>query len=253
MLDGLKQRIAPPVYEDEIINGRARLLNIILLSLIGLLTFLYFVRLITGTAQVTSDNSLILAGTIVILLGIYLMTRHRYIQFGIHALVSAGWLIVTMFTWNADGVIDSTFMAYLIVILVASLLSGWRLAMMFIGLTIASGWTIVYVESVGLRAVSVPDPSAEIMMDYSFILIISGVMTYLFVNNLQNALHHAQKSNQELHTLSQELEMKVLARTQALEESIAQSNEANEKLKDHVFHLTKLNLISLALNDTLDL
>ncbi|MAT95876.1 MAG: histidine kinase [Anaerolineaceae bacterium] len=253
MPDRLKQLLGPPVYEDEVTNGRARLLNVILLSFIGLLTFLYFVRLLTGAAQLTADNSLILAGTIIIFLGIYVMTRFRYIKFGIHALVSVGWLLVTMFTWNADGIVDSTFMAYLIVILVASLLSGWRLAMLFIGLTIASGWVIVYAESVGLRAISVPDPSAEIMMDYSFILVLSGVMTYLFVNNLQNALRHARQSNRELQKLSQELEMKVLARTQALEESIAQSNAANEKLKNHVFHLTTLNLISRELNDTLDL
>ncbi len=253
MPDRLKQLLAPPAYECEVTNDRARLLNVILLSLIGLLTFLYFVRLLTGISQTSTDASLILAGAIVIFIGIYIVTRLRYIQVGIYALVLVGWLIVTIFAWNAEGVRDSTFMAYLIVFLVASLLSGWRLAVVFIGLTIASGWSLVHLESVGLRAVSAPDAVHAIMIDYTFILLLSGVMIYLLISNLQSALHTARQSNLELQTLSQELEMKVLARTQDLETSIVQSNAANEKLKNHIFHLTTLNFISQALNDTLDL
>ena len=253
MLDRLKQLLAPPVYEDEVINGRARLLNVILLALIGLLTIQYFAHLLTGNFQLISEVSFIMAGAVVIFMGIYIMTRLRYIQFGIYAVVSAGWLIVTTFAWNADGVKDSSFMGYLLVILVASLLSGWRLAVVFIGLTIASGWSIVYLESVGLRAASGSAPIQAIMTDYTFVLLLSGVMIYLLISNLQSALRTARQSNLKLQTLSQELEMKVLARTKALEESIAQSNEANEKLKNHVFHLTTLNFIARALNDTLDL
>ncbi|MBK8903838.1 MAG: response regulator [Anaerolineaceae bacterium] len=253
MLDKLKQLLAAPVYDDEVTNGRAQLLNVILLSLISLLTFLYFVRLLTGIAQITSADSLILAGAIVIFIGIYTMTRLHYIQFGIYSVVLLGWLIVTMFAWEADGIRDSTFMAYLVVILVASLLSGWPLAIAFTGLTIASGWSLVYLESSGLRTAAVPAPLHSIMTDYTFILLLCGVMIYLLINNLQNALRTARQSNQKLQALSQDLEVKVLARTQALEKSIAESNAANKKLKNHVSHLTTLNFISQALTDTLDL
>ncbi len=253
MLDGLKQLLAPPVFEDEVTNRRAYLLNAILLSLIVLLTFQYFTHLLTGNYQLISEESFILAGAIVIFIGTYIMTRLRYIQFGIYAVVSAGWLIVTIFAWNADGIKDSAFMAYLIVILVASLLSGWRLAMVFIGLTIAVGWSIVYLELAGHRAASVSGPVSVIMTDYTVILILCGVVIYLLISSLQRALRTARQSNLRLQTVSQELEMKVLARTQALEESIAESKAANEKLKNHVFHLTTLNFISRSLNDTLDL
>ena len=196
MLDKLKQLLAAPVYDDEVTNGRAQLLNVILLSLISLLTFLYSVRLLTGIAQVTSGESLILAGTIVTFIGIYALTRLRYIHFGIYTLVLAGWFIVTMFAWRADGIKDSTFMAYLVVILVASLLAGWPLAIAFIGLTIISGWSLVYLESSGLRTAAVPAPLHSIMTDYTFILLLCGVMIYLLTNNLQNALRSARQSNQ---------------------------------------------------------
>lgn len=253
MLDKLKHLLAPPIYEDEVTNSRAQLLNVILLSLIGLLTFLYFARLLIGAAIIASDNAIILSGAIAILIGIYVMTKFRYMQFGIYALVSASWMTVTLFAWNADGVKDSSFMAYLLVILVASLLSGWRLALVFVGLTIASGWGVVYYELVGLRPVSVADPALEIMTDYTFVLTLSGVMIYLLVSNLQKALQNSRQSNLELQTLSQELEQIVFARTQDLEKSIEESNAANEKLKYHVAHLTTFNFISGSLNDTLDL
>jgi signal transduction histidine kinase/DNA-binding response OmpR family regulator len=253
MLGTLKQLLAAPDYDDEVTNGRAQLLNFILLSLIALVTFLYFVRFSMGTYGPDNGNAPILAAAIGILLVLYTLTKFRQLELAAHLLVTLGWLVISALSWNADGVKDSTFMGYLMIILVASLLSGWRLALGLIGLTLVSGWTIILLESLGIRPEAVSDPAAEIMMDYTFILILSGVMIYLLVNSLQKALQHSQQSNQKLQTLSQELEAKVLARTQALEKSIEESNAANEKLKDHVAHLTALNYISQSLNDTLDL
>ena len=94
MLDRLKQLLAPPVYEDEVTDGRARLINVILLSLVVLLTFQYLAHLLTGDYQLISEESFILAGAIVIFTGIYIATRLRYIQFAIYTLVSAGWLTI---------------------------------------------------------------------------------------------------------------------------------------------------------------
>ncbi|MCC6602853.1 MAG: response regulator [Anaerolineae bacterium] len=253
MFGTLKQFFAAPTYEDEVTNGRAQLLNFILLSLIALVTFLYFVRFSMGTYGPDNGNAPILASAIGILLVLYILTKFRQLELAAHLLVILGWLVISALSWNADGVKDSTFMGYLMIILVASLLSGWRLALGLIGLTLVSGWTIILLESLGIRPEAVSDPAAEIMMDYTFILILSGVMIYLLVNSLQNALQHSRQSNQKLQMLSQELEMKVMMRTQALEKSIEESNAANEKLKDHVAHLTALNYISQSLNDTLDL
>ncbi|MCB8976963.1 MAG: response regulator [Ardenticatenaceae bacterium] len=253
MRNKLIQLLTPPAYEDEATNNRAQLLNVILLSLIGLLTFLYFARLLIGAATPTSDNAIILAAAIAILVGIFTITRFRRLQLATYLLVSLGWVVISVFSWNADGVKDSTFMAYLTFILVASLLSGWRLALTFIVLTIVYGWGIVFMESAGYRPVSVSDPASEIMLDYTFIFSLSGVLIYLLVSNLQKALRDATQSNQGLQTLSEELELIVLARTEALEKSIEASIAANEKLKEHVAHLTTLNFISQSINDTLDL
>ncbi len=249
----LKRLLAAPAYEDEETNGRAQLLNVILLSLIALVTFLYFVRFFLGTYGPGKGNGPILAAAIGFLLGLYILTKFRRLELAAHLLVTLGWLVICALSWNADGVKDSTFMGYLMIILVASLLSGWRLALGLIALTLVSGWTIILFESLGLRLEAVSDPAAEIMLDYTFILILSGVMIYLLVNSLQKALQRSRQSNQKLQTLSQELEIKVMARTQALEKSIEESRAANEKLKDHVAHLTVLNYISQSLSDTLNL
>ena len=253
MFARLTRLLAPPVYEDEDTNRKAYLLNSILLSVIVLVTFLFAARFISGAAERISGPNLILALFIVLLTCLYVMTRFRFLQFGTYALVSVSWVAATILAWTADGVKDSAFMAYLVIILVAGLLSGWRLALLFIGLTIAVGWGIVYAELIGLRAPSVAAPILEIMSDYSFILGLSGVMIYLLISSMQNALSKARQSNQKLHALSEQLEMKVLARTVALEKSIGDSKAANGKLKEHISHLFALNEISKALNDTLDL
>lgn len=220
MIDRLKQLFAPPVYEEEDRNHKSRLLNIILIAVIVLLTLLWISRLVTGVSELTSSNSLILGAVILFLVGVYIATRFRYLQFGVYALLSVTWLATTMLAWNADGVKDSAFMAYMVIILVASLLSGWRAALFVIGITIAAGWGLVYAESTGLLLAPESDPSSDIMTDYSFILGLSGVMIYLLVSNLQNALRDARQSNLDLRALSQQLEVQVSERTQALETSI---------------------------------
>ena len=253
MVQRLKRFMAPPTYDDEVLTSQARLLNVISLSLIGLLIPLYFIRLITGAADVTTENSIILAGAILYLMGIYALNRFHHLKLGTYALVMGSWLIVTLFSWNADGIIDSSFLAYLIVILMASLLSGWRLAILYVGLTIASGWLIVYAEIAGLRPLSSTDPISEIMVDYTIILIIGGVLIYLLVSALQNALRIARQSNLNLQALSQELEIKVRARTQTLEGYIQESQKTNEKLKETISDLTALNHMARILNEGLDL
>ena len=248
MIDRLKQLFASPVYEDEDKNARARLLNTIILSLLFLITALWIVRLATGAAQLTAGLGFILPVAICIMLGVYVMTRLRYLEFGVYALIVVTWVAITVLNWAADGVKDSAFMAYLLVILIASLLSGWRLALLFIGLTIAAGWSLIYAESIGLRVSPEFDPAAELMTDYTFILGLAGVMVYLLVSNLQNAIENARQSNKELTALSQDLERKVQARTQALETSLTVSRQLTTILDQKELAAEVVNQVQTAFN-----
>lgn len=248
MFDWLKRLFAPPVYEDKDTNSKARLLNTILLSTIVLLTILWFARLPTSDITDLPGNALILAGMIVFLIGAYVITRFRYLQFGTYAMIFGIWTTITLLAGNASGVKDASFMGYLVIILMASLLSGWRLAAVLTGLTVVAGWGFVYGESVGFLAIDDSIASFDIMTDYTFILGLSGVMIYLLISRLQTALQNSQQSNQELQALSQELESKVSSRTQALETSLLVSRQLTTILDQNELAAEVVNQVQSAFN-----
>ncbi len=216
MVKRLKSFLAPPVYEDEDHNRKARLLNIVLLAIIFLISLLLIARLASSVTELASHTAVTLAAMIVILIGVYVASRHRYLQFSANAVVISTWLVVTLLAWNNAGVKDSAFIAYVVIFLVAGLLSGWRLSVIVIGLSIAAGWFFVYAESAGILPVVEFDPAADIMIDYTVLFGLCGVMIYLLIDGLQQALENARKSNQELTALSQELDQRVQDRTRDL-------------------------------------
>lgn len=216
MLNRLKTFFAPPVYEDEDTNRKAQLLNVVLLAIIALLILLLAARLVTDVTQLGSRTATILGSLILFVLGVYITSRYQYLRLSTYALVSGTWLAITFLAWSNDGVKDTAFIGYIVIILVASVLSGWRTAVLFIGLSIGAGWGFVYAESVGLIATPEFDPSSDIMTDYMHLFGLIGVMIYLLVDGLQKALDGARESNHSLQLLSQQLEKRVEDRTRDL-------------------------------------
>lgn len=204
-----------PVYEDEHKTRIARLLNTILLSIIGLLTAFWSIRLLTDYSQVTDSNMLVLVGLDILMIALLAIMRRGYVQPTIYILIIAGWMGVTVMAWQADGVKDSVMLVYTIIILLASLLSGWRLALAFVGLIIVTGWGLAYAELLGHIVPSTTDPTA-LMIDYTFIFALTGVLIYLLAHNLYRALDETNMSNRSLKLLNEEIEVRVAERTRDL-------------------------------------
>ncbi len=215
MFNRLKSFLAPPVYEDDLTNRKAQLLNTILIAVAVLLTILWFARLFSGVGELTSANMIIIGCLDLLMVTLFFVMRRGRIELSVALLVIGSWVAISMLTWRADGVQDSSIQGYVIVILVASLLSGWRLALIITGLSIVAGWGFVYAESVGLI---VPDfdPPYDLMIDYTFIFGMAGVMIYLLVDTMQKALDEARESNRSLQLLSHQLENRVQERTRDL-------------------------------------
>ncbi len=226
--------LAPPVFEDEPTNRKAKLLNSVLIAIALLLTMLWFVRLATGFGHLISTSMMILAALDLVIVGLLFALRRGYVDLSVSVLVLCAWLAITVLAWNADGVRDSAISAYFIVMLVASLLSGWRLALSIIGLTLGAGWAFVYAESVGLIASSA-DPASNLMTDYSFVFALAGVLAYLVVDGLQKTLSEAKENNRSLQKLSQQLEESVQERTRQL----AVAAEVGQRIS-HMQDLDKL-------------
>ncbi len=213
MFNRLKSFLAPPVFEDDKKTRTARHLNNFLLVLITLLTLQWLVRL--GTDPIVSENMIIIAGLAILSVALLFMLRRGHVQLSSYLLVITSWFSMSLLSWLNDGVSDTAFLVYIVIILAASLLSGWRFGFLITGLSIAAGWGFVYGESTGL-IVPFATPASSRMIDITVIFALSGFLLYLLMDGLQRALREARASNRSLQALSDELEARVEERTRDL-------------------------------------
>jgi GAF domain-containing protein len=158
-----------------------------------------------------------------------LYISHRgYVKLASFIVIALGWIGLSSLTLPSDGIRDAAFMAYILPILMAGLLLGWKWAIGFIVLSILSGWALAFAEVNGAVNSTTYRP-------YDFALIMTGVFAIagsfvsLMIDNLQRALNNSRAttqklslSNKELSTLRVDLEQRVEARTSELKKRASQ-------------------------------
>ncbi|MCB8946341.1 MAG: GAF domain-containing protein [Ardenticatenaceae bacterium] len=210
----INEFIKPPVFKNEDLSRKARQLNAILLSVSAVLLVYVLYRLSTGSRLFNTFN-LTLEIMIVVMMGLRFALHRGYVQASSYALSTISWLALAYLAWDADGVRDIAFLANVIVILICSLLLGWRAAAVFTALTIALGWAFAYGENVGILDYSIDSPNS-MARDFTLVFIITAILIYLIINSLQQAIDRARQGEQELARLNSELEQRVQTRTQEL-------------------------------------
>ncbi|HET7143195.1 MAG TPA: hypothetical protein VFI68_04165, partial [Anaerolineales bacterium] len=148
---------APPIFENEEKTRIAQILNSFVWSAIGILFAILIIRIILWTEK-GYVSLLILLAVILILAGGQVMIRRGYVRGASMFLVAALWMAMTYQAWVADGIRDVAPIAYLIIILLAGLLLGWREGS-FVGvISIAGLWLFAYEEAQGLRVQRMDSP-----------------------------------------------------------------------------------------------
>jgi GAF domain-containing protein len=117
---------------------------------------------------------------------------------------------------------------YFIAILMAGLLLGWKGAVGFIVISAVAGWVFAYAEVNGLRVTQLSEPWS-VARDLTGIFVVSGIVLYLMITNLQRALDHSNltahelsAANKELSGLQTDLERRVEERTFELKKRASQ-------------------------------
>ncbi len=215
MFARIKALLAPPVFPDREKTRKARLLNTVLIGGFVLLGILSLARLFLAEQQWSSGEVTILAGFASVLVILFIGIRRGFVELAANILVGITWLSIALLSWRADGVQDSGMLAYFVAILIASLLSGWRLAIFITGLTVVAGWGFVYLESLG-QIIPSPDASIDLMTDYSFFFAVGGILAFLVADGLQKTLAEVKENNRSLQQLRQQLEQRVQERTREL-------------------------------------
>ncbi len=135
-----------------------------------------------------------LTSTLLVLIAVLLLQfillfllRQGYIETGAMAEVGLSWLLVTYQAWSSDGIRDISIYIYFLIILVAALLTNWRVSITLSGMSLMAIWVFAITEAQGLR---VPHTDAPLVMarDLTAVFLLLILLVYLVVNNVMSSL-----------------------------------------------------------------
>jgi GAF domain-containing protein len=221
--------LAPPVFPDDDNRTRAAaILNTVGWSTITILVILLAIRTVQGQDTNLVEVNLILTAIIITIAFMLFLSRQGYVKTASLLFVATVWTGLSYLTWVADGIRDVAFFGYFIPIAMAGLLLGWQGAIGFTVISIISGWVLAYAEATRIFFPTLDEP-LNFARDMTGIFILTGILIYLTINNLQEALHRSLSathqlsiSNRELNELRVDLEQRVEARTSELEKRAMQ-------------------------------
>jgi GAF domain-containing protein len=221
--------LAPPVFpEDDDRTRSAATLNTMGWSTLAILGMILTLRIIQGQDTNLVEVNLILTAIMITIAIMLYISRQGYVKTASLLFVIVVWIGLTYLTWVADGIRDVAFFGYFIPIIMAGLLLGWQGAISFAVLSILSGWALAYAETTRMFVPTLDQP-LSFARDMTGIFILTGILIYLTINNLQDALnrsrstaHQLSVSNKELNELRVDLEKRVEARTSELEKRARQ-------------------------------
>ncbi len=205
MRHAVRKFFAPPVFPDDDDKARsAAIINTLGWSTLFILVGILVVRTIEGRdANLTEVNLVLIAVILAIALMLYLMHR-GYVKVASFLLVTVLWSGLSYLTWIAEGIRDVAFFAYSIPILMAGILLGWRGAAVVIFVSTIAGWALAYAETNRIL-VPILDEPLSFARDMTGVFLLMGVLIYIMITSLQNALNKSRSAMQELASSVNEL------------------------------------------------
>jgi PAS domain S-box-containing protein len=197
-LRSFRQRIQP-IFGLEHPDMTSRLLNAILTSVLIVDAAVIILRLLRGAA-IWSTTVLVLLGMLVLQFILLVMVRNGYVRLATLFLVLGGWAGATFLAWSADGVRDVSLYVYVVIILVAALLTNWQISVTLTILSIVSIWILAVSEANGLRAPD-SDSALNIAADLTAVFIVLFLLVHLVIQTVRSSLNAARAGEQKFSSI----------------------------------------------------
>jgi len=232
----IKRLLGSPAFDDKEKTRVAKILGIILWSVVAVVSILIIIWLITGKSHELGPYA-IAANTFIIAvaLGLLFLIRSGYVKSAGFALVAFSWSNITFQAFTSDGVRGSAAIIYIAIMVLASLLLGWRMSIGIAALSTLSIWVLAHAEQIGLMSFQVDGPY-EVALESTGVFILSAVLLALTTTGLSNALKRARKSE---HSLKES--------NRALQDNLEQLKQREKALRDSEerFRLLAENVVDI--------
>jgi signal transduction histidine kinase len=226
----LRKLITAPVFEDEAKTRAARLLNIVLLIfLIVTAAFLFFFIFVLPNHVAVRYTVIVSLFIGIMCLGLLYLVNYGYVRI-VSVLFSSSLLAVTILSvYLIKGIRNNTASFYLVVIAIAALLLGKRMAVVFGLLSILTVLGIYYAEIWGY--VLYPMPTSVEALDWIMLcsaLVVGTFLMHFAVDNIDRGFERARRNAQALAESNKELQASRDALAQQAQE-LARSNAELEQ------------------------
>src|SRR5690349_2698577 len=205
MLNQIWNFLTPPHFpDDEDKTRKARYAHVIALGLFTVdIIYEILVRRSAGSAGVSLFEFILIAFAVACLGGIWLLKRGyvRQISFLLVALI---WLTSNGFAATSYGARDASYIVNFAIVLMAGLLLGWQFSWIITFSSAISGIALAFAEQNGYIKVT-EYPVLDFARDVSLIFLLNGVLIYLLINGLENALRRSRTNFKELEAANASL------------------------------------------------
>ena len=234
MWNRIRHLFSPPVFEDDEEKTRAaRLIN----SVIWLNLIVWGLALISLPLlpQGRLGFSIILSLLIIGFGGIIALRAGR-VKLVASTFISFLWMTVSVLVAISGGIINPQTMGFMVVIMVAGLLSGTRTAIIFSGLCIFSALSIFFLEINELRSNLLPMTSETGLLIVIINITLASSLLAVALNNLKRVSQRVQQYTQVLEQERATLEERVDERALSAEIAQREAETAKVALETRLWH-----------------
>ena len=219
MWSRIKKLLLPPVFEnDEEKTQNAKLIFGFLLIMLSAAVLYPLLSFALGNFLESTTALLvwIFVGTtftsLVVLRFGYVLPSGLFVCFVM-------WAVFTFGAYGFGGIHDTAITGFFILIIFAGMIGGWRVLVLFSGLSIISLLTLYFLELNGrlVPSIDIPAQASEAVFP---VVIVIGITLLLrvFINSLTSALTDARQGEAKLSDINTELEASQVAMTQQTQE-----------------------------------
>jgi PAS domain S-box-containing protein len=185
-----------PLFGGEHREITSRFLYTILISGITVDLMLMVLRLLSGATLSNSTTLRFLIALFLLQWILLFIVKRGYVNLAAQTLVAGAWIGVTYQAWSADGVRDVAIYIYILLILIAALLTNWRFSIVVSAVSILSIWIFAIQEARGGRVAHVDSP-LDIARDLTAIFAFFVLLLYLIINTLRHSLDAVRQGEEK--------------------------------------------------------
>ena len=228
----IKDMLSPPVFEDEEKTRIARILVVILVAIIAVVGALIFTWLVMEKSDELGPYAFLADGMIMaVSIGLLFLIRRGYIKSAGLIFVIFLWINISFQAFTSDGVRGSAAIVYMTILVLASLVVGWKTSIVLAVLSTISIWVLAYAEMIGFTTFQLDGPYM-LALKATGMFILAATFLTLTNTGLSTALQRARRDELSLKESNRALKKNLAELTQR-EEELRESEERFRVLFEH--------------------